>query len=143
MSKQNIMPIQELVRKLDSLISPMTYHDTLKDLRNNSPKDVFGGKTTKCVIPWKIGSQLLQIPICNRAGSVDPQMIKLSTIMVDRLRSVSPQHDEGGSIIISKLNRLQQRYDKDIPTPPDRAAAHGQVTKFKNKLLNKIKGHLG
>ena len=142
MKKKDMEPLQELVRKLDSLISPMSYDDTLKRLRTEPPTKVFGRDATKCIIPWKIGQQTLQIPICNRAGMVDPRMIKLSTKLVDKMRSISPQHEEGGAIIIAKLDRMNKRYDRDVPNPPHRAAHNGQVTKFRNRLLNKIKGHL-
>jgi len=140
---KEMVHIQELVRKMHSLISPMSYHDTLKDLRTKPATDVFKGNHTKCVLPWKVGAQQVHLPICNRFGMVDPQMIAFSKKVVNRLRSVSPQYEEGSNIIIVKLDRLHNRYNKDVPTPPDRAAANGQVTKFKNRLLKKIKGHLG
>ena len=134
--------IQELVRKMHSLISPMSYTDTLKDLRTQSAQDVFKGDFAKCVLPWKIGAQQVHLPICNRFGMVDPQMIDFSKKVVNRMRSVSPQTDDGTNIIIAKLDRLHNKYSKDIPKPADRAAANGQVTKFTNRLLKNIKGHL-
>jgi len=143
MEDPRVEKLQELVRKMNSLISPMSYHDTLKDLRTKPAGEVFKGNATKCIIPWKKGAQLVQIPICNRMGMIDPQMIEFGKKMVNKMRSVSPQDDSGGAdIIIAKLDKLHKKYSKDIPKPSDRAAQHGQVTKFTNKILKNIKGHL-
>ena len=38
----------------DSLISPMSYDDTLKQLRTDPPTKVFGRDASKCIIPWKM-----------------------------------------------------------------------------------------
>ena len=143
MSKEkDLVQIQELVRKMHSLISPMSYHDTLKDLRTKPATDVFKGDFNKCVIPWKVGAQQVHLPVCNRFGMIDPQMIQFSKKIVNRMRSVSPQDEGGTNIIIAKLDKLNKKFSKDIPRPSDRAAMNGQVTKFTNRLLNNIKGHL-
>lgn len=134
--------IQELVRTMNSLLSPMSYHDTLKDLRTRDARDVFKGDFEKCVIPWKLGAQQVHLPICNRFGMVDPQMIQFSKKMVNKMRSVDPQEDDGTNIIITKLDNLHKKYSQSIPKPADRAAMNGHVTKFTRRLLNNIKGHL-
>ena len=142
MKKRETVHLQELIRKLTSLISPVTYEDTLQDLMTQSPQDVFKGDFKKCVIPWKVGSQLLHIPVCNRFGMVDPQIINFSKKMVNRFKSVSPQYSETSQIVITKLDNLYNRFNKDIPKPQDRAAQHAQMTKFTNRVLQNIKGHL-
>jgi len=140
--KKEFEVLHELVRKMNSLVSPMSYHDTLKDLRTKPAYDVFKGDFDKCVIPWKVGAQQMHLPICNRFGMIDPQMIELSKKVVKKMRSVSPQEDDSTNIIITKLDRLHKKYSRDIPRPTDRAYHHGQITKFKNKLLNNLRNHL-
>ena len=142
MEKKQMIHLHELVRKLTSLISPVTYEDTLQDLMSQPAEDVFKGDFKKCVIPWNIGSQQLHLPVCNRFGMIDPQMIEFSKKMVNKYKSVGEQHDEETMIILTKLDKLYKRFNKDIPKPQDRAAQHAQMTKFRNRVLQNIKGHL-
>ena len=141
-TNKELIQLQELIRKVDSLISPMTYDDTLKNLMVNSATDVFKGDFTKCVVPWKVGAQLVNLPVCNRFGMVDPKMIEFSKKMVNKMKSVSPQYDEGSIIIMAKLDKIFKKYNKKVPKPSDRAAKHGQMTKYTNRIINNIKGHL-
>jgi len=134
--------LHETVSKLHSLISPMTYNDTLKDLRTKPAGEVFKGDFKKCIVPWKIGQKVLHLPICNRYGAHDPQMINLSKKMVNKYKSVDPQSSEGGEIVITKLDGLFKRYMKDSPISHRQAAKNGEVTKFRKKILANIKGHL-
>jgi len=142
MSKKDLNYLQELVRKMGSLISPMSYEYTLKDLKTSDAKEVFKGDFTKCVIPWKLGSQVMHLPVCNRHGMVDPQMIQFSKKLVKKLRSVGPQHDSGAEIIIAKLDKINGRLNREIPAHQSTSVKNGQVTRFTNKLINNIKGHL-
>jgi len=140
--KAMIEKLQELIRQVDSVVSPLTYDYTLKDLMVQSPQNVFKGDYSKCIIPYKIGSQLLHLPICNRFAMVDPKIIKLSMKMVNKLKSAYPQEEEGRSIILGKLDRLFRRYNKQIPKPANTAAKNGQVTKYANRIINNMRGHL-
>ena len=79
--RKELIQLEELVRKAQSLIHPIGYEDTLKDLMTKPATDVFKGDYTKCVIPWKIGAQRVDLPICNRYGMVDPQVIKFAKKM--------------------------------------------------------------
>ena len=80
------------------------------------------------------------LPLCNRAGIIDPVVIKISYTAVGKLLS-----DQTGTYdvnelqgILDKLDRMKSRYDKQIPKPPQAAARKAVVT----RMFNNIKGHL-
>jgi len=140
--RKELIQLEELVRKAQSLIHPIGYEDTLKDLMTKPATDVFKGDYTKCVIPWKIGAQRVDLPICNRYGMVDPQVIKFAKKMVKKMRSVDEYDEDAANIIIGKLDRIAKRYIGTIPKPPNTSAKNGAMTRYTNRIINNLKGHL-
>jgi len=139
---KELVKLTELIRNAHSLIYPIGYEDTLKDLMVKPATQVFKGDYTKCVIPWKLGAQMIQLPVCNRYGMVDPQMIKLSIATVKKLATHNEFENSGGNVILGKLDRIAKRFIKTIPNPPSTSAKNGAVTRYMNRIINNLKGHL-
>jgi len=80
------------------------------------------------------------IPICNRAGIIDPLIISISYRVVSRLLKDNIGEFDVNELteILAKLDRLKARYQKEIPKPPMAAARKAIVT----KMFNNIKQHL-
>ena len=140
--RKELLQLEELVRTAQSLIHPIGYEDTLKDLMTKPAGEVFKGDYTKCVIPWKIGAQQMHLPICNRYGMVDPKMIKLAMATVKKLRSNDQYDESGGNIILGKLDRIAKRFIGTIPKPHNTSAKNAAMTRYTNRIINNLKGHL-
>jgi len=140
--RKELIQLEELVRKAQSLIHPIGYEDTLKDLMTKPATDVFKGDYTKCVIPWKIGAQQIDLPICNRYGMVDPKIIALSRKMVMKMANSNVYNGDAVNIIIGKLDRIAKRFIGSIPKPPSTSAKNGAMTRYTNRIINNLKGHL-
>jgi hypothetical protein len=80
------------------------------------------------------------LPLCNRAGILDPEVIKISYAAVGRLLSdPSGMYDVNDlQKILDKLDRMKSRYSKNIPKPPKAAGRKAVVT----RMFNNIKNHL-
>ena len=72
------------------------------------------------------------LPICNRAGIVDPVMINISYKLVQYLINVNDGtfNTEDLQKVLTKLQYLKNRYGKDIVKPMQQAARKGLVTRF-------------
>jgi len=133
--------LEELIRTATNQL--LTKQEKVGYLMNPDLKDKLYGKFPECFISLKkmgrdVSAYLL--PLCNRAGIIDPEVIKISYAAVGKLLS-----DQNGmydindlQTILSKLDRLKARYSKTIPKPPQQAGRKAVVTRmFKN-----IKKHL-
>ena len=80
------------------------------------------------------------VPICNRAGIIDPEVIRISYAAVGRLLSDPSGMYDVNELqgILDKLTRLKSRYDKMIPKPEAQAGRKAIVT----RMFNNIKNHL-
>lgn len=83
-----------------------------------------------------MGRQLPFFPICNRMGSVDPMIIKLSIKLANRLAGNDAIDQDSLAVILQKLNNLNNKFEKEIPKPSDMAAKKANVTKFIRRLKN-------
>ena len=122
----------ELLRTVNKLISPETFSDKLKWLTDRDMKKKLFERYPKCFLPVRIGQLIPFLPICNRSGMVDPDLISFSLRLANKLRSHDNVDQEHLSIQINRLNRLYNVYSKDIPKPPNMAATKGNVTKNVN-----------
>lgn len=136
---EDFQTLHELLGKVKSLISPITYHDDMKWLMDRKNIGKFKETYPKCVIPLNIGRKNYVMPVCNRMGSMDKDMINLSLKMVIKLMNKEENEEFRGEIDIVKikLERLLNKYSQDIPKPADMAAKKAIAT----KLLNKIKAY--
>jgi hypothetical protein len=80
------------------------------------------------------------LPLCNRAGILDPVAINISYKTVEKLMS-----DETGGFdintlnsVLDRLDKLKTKYSKSPVRPPQAAARKAIVT----RMFNNIKSHL-
>jgi len=132
---------------LEELIRMASTHLLSKDERigylNNDHglRDRLYGKYPKCFIAiYRKDATVINLPICNRLGIIDVDVINLSVKAIQKL-----MEDEDGSIdvneltkVLTKLETVKNRYDKPVPKPPVPAAVKGQMT----QMFNNIKNHL-
>jgi hypothetical protein len=135
---EGLQHLDELIRRVTSYLDPTDRFEYLNDenevssMRSKYPSCfvTLGGK----------GREPAFLPICNRAGIIDPKVVAISMKVVQNfINSPTNQYDINDlQQILNTLQRLQYRYDKDIPKPPDQAAKKGVVT----KMFNNIKTYL-
>lgn len=80
------------------------------------------------------------LPLCNRAGIMDPMVIDISYKAIGKLLGDPTGTFEINDLqtILDKLTRLKARYDKEIPKPPQQAGRKAVVT----RMFNNVKNHL-
>lgn len=128
--------INELVRKVANHL--MTPHERFADIANRQFRQKLFLTNPECFISLKqIGRDTSDylLPICNRAGIVDPVMINISYKLVQRLsdKNSGMFNSEDLQKTLARLQYLKSRYGKDIAKPMNQAARKGLVTKlFKN-----------
>ena len=142
------MPEDKGLQHLEELIRTASNHLLTKEekvgyLMNPDLKDQLHGKFPECFISLKrMGrdTSAYLLPLCNRAGIMDPAVIKISYAAVGKLLSdPSGMYDVNDlQQILAKLDRLKATYDKDVPKPPKPAARKAVVT----RMFNNIKNHL-
>ena len=133
--------LEELIRTASNHL--LTKEEKVGYLMNPELKQRLYGKFPECFISLKrMGrdTSAYLLPLCNRAGIIDPQVIKISYAAVGKLLSdASGMYDINDlQTILDKLDRLKARYNKEVPKPPQQAGRKAVVTRmFKN-----IKSHL-
>ncbi|MFW9871782.1 MAG: hypothetical protein ACFFG0_01685 [Candidatus Thorarchaeota archaeon] len=133
--------LEELIRTASDKL--LTKEEKIGYILNPTLKNKLYGKFPECFISLKrmgrdTSSYLL--PICNRAGIIDPKVIDISYKATEKLLSdTSGMYDVNDlQMILDKLTRLKATYDKNIPKPPQQAGRKSVVT----RMFNNIKGHL-
>lgn len=136
---ENFQNITELIRKVNSLIAPITVHNDFKWLMDKKNNDKFRELHPKCVLPINMGRTIIYAPVCNRLGAEDPEMIRIAHKFVCKLSGHEKMHALRGEmhIVQLKLEKLMRKFDKDIPKPTDMAAKKAGST----IALNKIKAY--
>lgn len=124
---------QHLLSKEDKLL-----YITRPELRNR-----LYGKFPECFISLKrLGRDTSPylLPLCNRAGMIDPDVIEISVKVIQRLLSDPTGMYDINQLqtILDKLDRMKARYKKNIPKPPQQAGRKAVVT----RMFNNIKRHL-
>ena len=141
--KEDFERLQELIRKVNSLISPSEYHDDLKWLLNRDMSKKMMETKPDCFLAIKRGNSGFYLPVCNRMGMTDPRIIAFSLKMVDRLAKDPDVSEEDLNICRFKLQRLMRLYDKEVPTPPRNSYRKGVTTKDVNRIKQAVKGLKG
>jgi len=135
--------LDELIRKVHSLIGPFDIHDELKWLMKRDVRKKVFEKFPKCFLSLRSRGRFIPFfPICNMTGKEDPEMIAFSMKMANKLKDKPDIDQEQLDIIVVKLKRLHSRFNKEIPKPPDVAAKKGAITKSLKTIgnyLNKIR----
>lgn len=138
---KKITPLEELIRMASNHL--LTKEDKIGYLTNPELKKRLYGKFPKCFVSLKrMGrdTSAYLLPICNRAGIIDPEVINISYVAVGKLLN-----DQSGAydindlqIILGKLDRMKAKYKKEIPKPSAQAGRKAVVT----RMFNNIKNHL-
>lgn len=145
MAKKEFELLEELIRTAYKNLDPV---DKYSYLYHKNMVNALMGEKPDCfiILKRKDGGRMGQdtrtynLPICNRAGFEDPDIIKLSLKMVKRL-----MNDDTGQFdtndLQSALSRLQHRFDvfsKEVPKPAHMAGYKANTT----RMFNNIKKHL-
>jgi len=146
MAKGEFKVIQELIRNAYNQLDPV---DKFSYLYKKNMVDTLYGKKPDCFLALKrledggrMGQELnpYLLPICNRAGFEDPDIIKYSLEKIQQLMD-----DESGQFDTNDLQKalssLQHRHDvysKEVPKPARTAGYKANTT----RMFNNIKNHL-
>lgn len=142
------MPEDKGLQHLEELIRTASNHLLTKEERvgyimDPAVKERLYGKFPECFISLKrMGrdTSAYLLPLCNRAGIVDPEVIKISYAAVGKLLSDTNGMYDVNDLqqILDKLDRMKSRYSKAVPKPPQAAARKAVVT----RMFRNIKNHL-
>ena len=136
--------LNEFIQKVSDIVSPMSFRDELRAVMNKDSRKQLYEKYPKCWLPVRMGNKdAFIMPICNRMGSTDKNMIAFSMRLANKLLDREDVDRGMLEVTLKKLNRMHNTYSKDIPTPPNRAAQKANITKAMTVLkrqLNSIRG---
>ena len=138
--KEDLQVLEELIRDAYNKLDPVDKYSYIYDknmmqsLYGKYPKCFIrlkrrdGGPMGQCVMPYVL-------PMCNRIGHEDPDIIRLSIKMIQRLM----KDDKGAFDIndlkhsLTKLQHHHARYSQPVPTPHRMAGYKANLTRmFKN-----------
>jgi hypothetical protein len=133
--------LEELIRTVSNHI--LTKEEKVSYLMDPKLKNSLYGKYPECFISLKrMGrdTSAYLLPICNRAGIIDPQVISISRAAVGRLLGDTTGMYDVNDLqgILDKLDRMKSRYSKDVPKPPKAAARKALVTRMFKNINNHI-----
>lgn len=136
---EDMQILEELIRKAYSLISPLSIHQNLQWIMNKDARDNLFEKYPKCFLTLrKKGRDIPFFPICNRSGISDPDIIKFSMKLANRLKNRPEIEGEQIDAILVKLQNLDSKFSKEIPKPGNMVAKKALAT----KLMSKIRTYL-
>lgn len=143
--KEEFKVLEEFIQKVNDIVSPISFRDELRAVMDKDVRKNLCEKYPKCWIPVRIGnSDHMIMPICNRNGATDKNMIAFSLKLANRLAGREDVDRGMLEVSIRKLERLNNKYSQDIPKPYDMAAKKANVTKALVKMknyLDQIKGN--
>jgi len=134
--------LDELIRKVNNSLLPYGNEDKLLYLQKKDVRDRLYGKFPKCFLAIKgKGREIPFLPLCNRIGIHDPDVIKFSIKLVNQMNGSEDIDQDELSIILAKLERLHSTYSKDVVKPPHAAARKGLTTRMFNNIKKHIERH--
>jgi hypothetical protein len=136
---ERLQVLDELIRKVASYLDPTDRYDYLN---NDNEIKSLQNKYPNCFLPVKRrDTEPYFVALCNRAGIIDPKVLAISMKVITRfIENPTDQYDINElQKILNTLQRMNSRYDQEIPKPFDQAAKKGIVT----RMFNNIKGYLG
>ena len=147
MAKKEFELLEELIRTAYKNLDPVDkysylYHkNTVKQLQGEKPNCFLALRRRSD--GGRMGQPLntYMLPVCNRAGFEDPDIINLSIKMIKRL-----MNDDRGQFDIndlkSALTKLQHKHDvysKDVPKPATMAGYKANTTRMFNRIKDYLK----
>ena len=138
---KELQNLEELIRLASQHL--LTKEDKLLYITRPELRDRLYGKHPECFVSLKrMGRDTSPylLPLCNRAGMIDPDVIEISVKVITRLLAdPSGMYDINQlQTILDKLDRIKARYKKTVPKPPQQAGRKAVVT----RMFNNIKNHL-
>lgn len=137
--------LEELIRSVIDKIDPVDKYSYL--YHKNIVQGLYG-KRPACFVSLcrkdggRMGQPLIPyiLPICNRMGHTDPDIINFSIKMVKKLmRDKADQFDVNDlNSALSKLQHHHDRYSKEVPVSHKMAGHKANVT----RMFNNIGKHL-
>lgn len=145
--KEEFKMLNELIRTAYQHLDPVDkysylYHrNMLRTMYGDHPKCFVrlrrddGGPMGQPKIPYVL-------PLCNRAGYYDPDIIGLSIKMVRKL-----MHQQGAGkfgvndlqAALDKLDHYHNRYSKPVPKPHDMAGRKANISRMFHNIGNHLK----
>lgn len=136
--------LDELLQSVNSIVTPVSFRDELLAVMEPNTRKRLYEKNPRCFLPVRMGNKDVPfLPICNRNGGTDKEMIAFSMKLANRLLGREDVDRGMLEITMKKLNRLNSTYAKNIPTPAGPAAQKALVTKAMitlKKNLDSIRG---
>ena len=119
--------IKELLREIEDIMDPISnqvipvMHKEFAWLMHKDNTIRFSKEHPKCVMPLNIGRSIIFMPVCNRAGIQDKNIIALAMKFVRKLSGQSEIDVPRGelSIIQGKLEDLMKSNDSEEVPPVD------------------------
>lgn len=132
---EQLEQLSELIRKVSDVLSPYDKKD-LSWLQKKDIRDRLYGKYPKCFL--QIKSKHENLPpffcVCNRMGIHDPKVISFSMKLAKKLQNSENYDTNEIEMILIKLQRLFNTYNKEIPKPPIEASRKGKQTRNFSKI---------
>lgn len=138
---KKLQHLEELIRMASNHL--LTREEKINYMLHPKLKKRLYGKFPECFICLKrLGRDTSPylLPICNRAGIIDPEVIRISHTAVGKLLGdPTNMYDVNDlQVVLSKLDRMKARYSKPIPKPPKQASRKAMVT----RMFSNIKNHI-
>lgn len=136
--------LEELLQSINHIVTPFSFREELKSIMDPETRRRLSEKYPKCFLPVRMGNKDVPfLPICNRNGATDRDMIAFSMKLANRLLGREDVDRGMLEVTMKKLNRLNTSYSKEIATPADIAAKKANVTKamiLLKQSLDSIRG---
>lgn len=137
--EESFQLLDELLQSVNDIVTPFSFRDELQAVLDPETRLRMREKYPKCFLPVRMGNKDIPfLPICNRNGATDRNMIAFSMKLANRLLDREDVDRGMIEITLKKLNRLNSSYSKDIPTPPERAVQKAKVTKAMTLLKKNL-----
>ena len=126
--------LEELLRQVNSLISPITHHQDLERLTPDFMTQD-SSKNPSCYLKLAIGAKHTLFPLCSMNGIHSPEMINFSLKLADKLNQRDDVDRDKLNVIIKKLNIMKQKLSQPVPKPGFAGYLKGLATgKLKKEL---------
>ena len=123
--------LDELIRKVQGVMDPNYHEDLIQGLTNDGMWKYYD-KHPNCFL--RMDDKIF--PICGQGGRVCPKMINFSIKIIQTMLSKEGYDSDKLNGLLTKMEKLKSRYDKEVPTPYEAAARKGIETK---KLLANLR----
>jgi hypothetical protein len=140
---EDFKQLDEFIQKINDIMTPFSFRDELRAVMDKNTRKNLYEKNPRCFMPVRIGNKDIPfLPICNRNGATDKEMIAFSMKLANRLNGREDVNRGMLEITMKKLQNLHNRYSKEIPKPIETSVQKSNITKSFNRMkeyMDKIK----